>query len=90
MLRNRFFAHGHFGGRMLAFHVRAPIEGENLAWGSGAFSTPERIVAEWLASPGHRRNLLRPGFTRLGLGIAWGPFHGERDAIVVTADFAGD
>lgn len=89
MLRNHFFAHGHFGGRMLAFHVQAPFEGENLAWGNGEFSKPEQIVAEWLASPEHRRNLLRPGYSRLGIGIAWGTFLGQPGTIVVTADFAG-
>jgi uncharacterized protein YkwD len=41
----------------------------------------------WLASPGHRANLLRPGFRRLGLGIATGSFPGQAGATVVTADF---
>ena len=89
MLRNHFFAHGHFGGRMLAFHVAGPFEGENLAWGAGTLSTPESIVAEWLASPEHRANLLRHIYSRVGLGIVHGTFHGSANAIVVTADFAG-
>jgi uncharacterized protein YkwD len=43
----------------------------------------------WLASPGHRANLLKPSYRRIGLGIARGPFQGQPAASVVTADFGG-
>jgi uncharacterized protein YkwD len=89
MLRRNYFAHGDFPGRMAAFHIQAPAAGENLAWGSGAYGTAQTIVQEWLASPEHRANLLRPGFTRIGIGIARGTFLGNGGASVVTADFAG-
>jgi uncharacterized protein YkwD len=46
-------------------------------------------VARWLASPGHRRNLLRPGFSRIGLATPVGPFQGAEAAAVVAAEFAG-
>ena len=32
-------------------------------------ATPARIVEVWTASRGHRANILRAGFTRLGTGI---------------------
>jgi uncharacterized protein YkwD len=51
--------------------------------------TPQWVVDHWLASPMHRAVLLRPGFRRVGLGIAFGTFIGHGDAAVVTADFAG-
>jgi uncharacterized protein YkwD len=89
MLHDNYFAHGDFRGRMIAFHVRAPAAGEDLAWGNGAYADPGTIVAEWLASPEHRANLLRPGFTRIGIGIANGTFLGNGEVAVVTADFAG-
>jgi uncharacterized protein YkwD len=89
MLRHDFFAHGAFGGRMLAFHVRGPFEGENLAWGTGRYGRPGMVVRAWLASPEHRANLLRPGYARIGLGVERGSFLGARGATVVTADFAG-
>jgi uncharacterized protein YkwD len=89
MLRHNFFAHGAFGGRMLAFHVRGPFEGENLAWGTGRYGRPGMVVRAWLASPEHRANLLRPGYARIGLGVSRGSFLGARGATVVTADFAG-
>jgi uncharacterized protein YkwD len=89
MLREGVFTHGDFHGRMVAFHVVGPTAGENLAWGNGSFARPVAIVREWLASPEHRANLLRPGWTRIGIGIARGTFQGNGGAAVVTADFAG-
>lgn len=89
MLRSDYFAHGDFPGRMATFHVRGPVAGENLAWGSGPYGQTQAIVQEWLASPEHRANLLRPGFSRIGIGIVRGTFLGNAGATVVTADFAG-
>jgi uncharacterized protein YkwD len=89
MLQTDTFAHGAFAVRMKSFHVRGPFAGENLAWGTGSFALPQTIVSEWLKSPEHRRNLLRPGFTRIGIGEAQGSFLGADGALVVTADFAG-
>lgn len=90
MLHGGYFAHGDFPARMVAFHVHGPAAGENLAWGSGSEGSPATIVAEWLASPPHRANLLRPGWTRIGIGVARGTFEGYGGSTVVTADFAGD
>ena len=42
-----------------------------------------------MSSPGHRANLLRPGFRRIGIGALVGRFSGYSGATVVTADFAG-
>ena len=89
MLRRDYFAHGDFVARMAEFHVHGPTAGENLAWGSGPFGRAGTIVEEWLASPEHRANLLRPGYARIGIGLVRGSFLGTGDATVVTADFAG-
>jgi uncharacterized protein YkwD len=89
LLRSNTFTHGAFTARMLRFHAVGPIVGENLAWGAGSYAAPQHVIAMWLASPEHRRNLLRPGFVRIGLGFARGTFQGSGDALVVTADFAG-
>jgi uncharacterized protein YkwD len=89
MLQHDYFAHGDFGGRMAAFRVPGPTIGENLAWGTGRYGEAPSIVQEWLASPEHRANLLRPGYSRIGFGIARGTFLGSGGATVVTADFAG-
>jgi uncharacterized protein YkwD len=89
MMRRGYFAHGAFTRRISGFHVRAKVVGENLAWGTGPYSAAKAIVQEWLASPEHRANLLRSGFTRVGVGSAVGTFVGRSGATVVTADFAG-
>lgn len=89
MIRGGYFAHGNFLGRMLAFHVHGPFLGENLAWGSGAYASAGAVISEWLHSPGHRANLLRPSFTRIGIGAAQSRFLGNGGSTVVTADFAG-
>jgi uncharacterized protein YkwD len=89
MLRRKYFAHGDFALRMRRFHIAGSFAGENLAWGVGARAAARTIVAEWLASPDHRANLLRPGFSRVGLATLVGSFSGHAGATVVTADFAG-
>jgi uncharacterized protein YkwD len=89
MLVTGSFQHGAFGTRMVRFAVSGTLTGENLAWGNGRLGTASAIVGAWLASPEHRANLLRPEFTRIGIGDLVGAFFGFGDAHVVTADFAG-
>jgi uncharacterized protein YkwD len=93
MLRGGYFAHGNLHGRMVAFRVRGPFVGENLAWGNGSYASPATVISEWLRSPEHRANLLRPGFARIGIGVVTtsgqGTFLGTGGATVMTADFAG-
>jgi uncharacterized protein YkwD len=57
--------------------------GENLALGYG----PRATVQAWLASPGHRQNLLSPAFHRVGLGVAVGQADGQTVRFT-TADFS--
>jgi uncharacterized protein YkwD len=89
MLRGNYFAHGDFRTRMIRFHVRGPFVGENLAWGSGSYASPQAVIEQWLASPAHRANLLRPTFTRIGVGAVQGTFLSNAGSTVLTADFAG-
>jgi uncharacterized protein YkwD len=44
--------------------------GENIAWGSGALGTPKAIVAAWMASPGHRANILDPRYRDTAVGVS--------------------
>ena len=89
MLVTQIFQHGAFGQRMVRFDVTGTLTGENLAWGKGPLGSAGSIVRLWLASPEHRANLLRPRFTRIGIGDLVGPFRGYDSTHVVTADFAG-
>jgi uncharacterized protein YkwD len=43
--------------------------GENIAGGQ---LSPERVLQMWMESPGHRSNILNPGFTEFGVGLAAG------------------
>jgi uncharacterized protein YkwD len=45
------------------------VIGENLAWGTYQLSTPQSIVAAWIASPGHLANILESQYTETGIGI---------------------
>ena|SRR5215210_1525454 len=89
MLRSGAFNHGDFARRLSSFGARGPRIGENLAWGTGSQGTSAAMIQGWLASPGHRANLLRPGFRRIGIGRRVGTFGGYGGAVVVTTDFAG-
>jgi uncharacterized protein YkwD len=40
--------------------------GENIAQGQ---TTPAQVMAAWMASAGHRANILNPAFQRLGVGV---------------------
>jgi len=89
LLRTNVFEHGSFAERLALHGARGPAYGENLAWGTGRLASARSILGAWMASPGHRANVLRPGWRRIGVGALNGRFLGHRGATVVTADFAG-
>jgi uncharacterized protein YkwD len=89
MLDADVFAHGRAIAELVPQQAPWHHVGENLAWATGEDETPESIVDAWLASPEHRANLLATAYTRIGIGALEGPFLGNADALVVTADFAG-
>ena len=43
--------------------------GENIGWGTLWLATPRAIVAAWMASPGHRANILDPRFRATAVGV---------------------
>jgi uncharacterized protein YkwD len=53
-------------------NLRGWAMGENLAWGTGSFSTPANIVQAWLDSPGHKRNLLDRRWRETGISVVVG------------------
>ena len=44
--------------------------GENIAWGTLSLASPHAIVAAWMASPGHRANILDPSYRQTGIGVS--------------------
>jgi uncharacterized protein YkwD len=62
---DRMRAAGYMSSSQAGFEV-----GENIAWGTGSLSTPRAIVAAWMASPGHRANILDSHFRDSAVGVA--------------------
>jgi uncharacterized protein YkwD len=97
MVLGSFFAHRAPGGPTLpgrlarvgylGRHAVDWVVGENLAWARGAAATPRGIVAAWMASPGHRRNVLDADFREVGIGVAVGTPGDPREGVTVTTDF---
>jgi uncharacterized protein YkwD len=76
MAKRKFFEHRNPDGVEPAariVHTGYPpiFVGENLGWGEEAESTPAEMVRLWMHSPGHRRNLLRPNYRDIGIGLAY-------------------
>jgi len=55
--------------------------GENLALGN--FSNDKALVDGWMASPGHRENILRSGYTEIGIAVKEGTYEGKRTWLAV-------
>jgi uncharacterized protein YkwD len=68
------FSHGaNFAGRISAAGYPWSAAGENIATG---YPTPRVVVAGWMASTGHCRNILDPTFRDLGIGVVARPVRG--------------
>lgn len=48
-----------------AFGLTYRTAGENIAYG---YPTPQAVVNSWMNSEGHRKNILNPSFTQIGVG----------------------
>ena len=84
MFARSYFSHVAPGGDDLADRMRAAgvgyiAAGENLALAPTLFSAHSGLMQ----SPGHRANILRPQFGRVGIGILDGGMHG----LMVTQAF---
>jgi uncharacterized protein YkwD len=52
-----------------AVHAAEFAVGENIAWGTGSYTTPAHIVAEWMASPPHREVMLSTEYRNVGVAV---------------------
>ncbi len=64
----RMRAFGYISSSRVGFEV-----GENIAFATGELDTPSAIVAAWMASPGHRANILDRGYRETGIGVSTHP-----------------
>ena len=76
-------------GYIFSSHIGYAL-GENIAWATLWLASPKAIVASWMASPGHRANILDATFVDTGIGVSPHPLaslaHGQAGAIY-TQDF---
>ena len=95
MVRHNFFSHVSPGGSTVHSRIARTgylrgasgwSIGENIAYGTGHYATPEETVDAWMHSPGHRTNILHPGFREIGIGIALGA-PGQDGGATYTTDF---
>ena len=79
MRDNRYFDHNSpiYGTpfqMMKSFGINYRSAGENIAAGQ---TTAESVMQAWMNSPGHKKNILSPNFTHIGVGYAKGGSYGH-------------
>ena len=83
----RMRAAGYISSSQIGYEVA-----ENIGWGALWLATPRAIVAAWMASPGHRANILDARFRDTAVGVSPHPpsslVRGQAGAIY-TQDFGG-
>lgn len=97
MVSEKFFAHETPDGKTVVDRVEPTgyipnsgdwVVGENLAWGSGALSTPQAIVNGWMNSPGHKANVLASDYKDIGVAACMGaPAEGKSGGTVYVHNF---
>jgi uncharacterized protein YkwD len=96
MVSNYYFEHTTPKGvtmvdRILRAHYVRGDEGwslgENLAWGTGTYGTPRGAVDAWMASSGHRENILRRAYRDVGIGVVLGVPGSDGAGATYTLDF---
>lgn len=86
MFSNQYFEHTSPSGLgvsdvMGEVDYKFLVAGENLALGN--FGGDPQIVAAWMASPGHRANILDKRFTEIGIAVGYGLYKGKKQWLAV-------
>lgn len=87
MAANNYFSHNSrngttFGTRIRQAGYRYRLAAENIAAG---YQTPEEVVSGWMASPGHRANILNCRLRNVGIG--YGESNGSAYGTYWVQDF---
>ncbi|MGZ0049469.1 CAP domain-containing protein [Brevibacillus gelatini] len=74
MANNNYFDHNSptYGSpfdMMKQFGISFMTAGENIAMGQ---RTPQEVMTQWMNSEGHRKNIMNPAFTKIGVGYTNG------------------
>jgi uncharacterized protein YkwD len=62
---SRMIACGYIPNSQVGYEI-----GENIGWGTLYLGTPRAILAAWMASPGHRANILDARFRDTAIGVS--------------------
>lgn len=86
MFKNQYFEHVSPSGESVSDVVRRAgyeyiVVGENLAL--GIFAGDEKVVAAWMASPGHRKNILDARYQEIGVAVGQGMYQGRKQWLIV-------
>lgn len=97
MLDKDYFSHNSyngetFGARLKRFGYTSSgysyyTVGENIAWGSGSYGSPDSIFKGWMNSTGHKANILNKNFREIGIGARTGTYKTYTGATMYTVDF---
>ncbi|MCQ4433421.1 CAP domain-containing protein [Clostridioides difficile] len=72
MIDDNYFSHNSptYGSpfdMLKKFGISYKTAGENIAMGQ---KTPKEVVNAWMNSEGHRKNIMNPNFSKIGVGVA--------------------
>lgn len=72
MINKNYFSHtsptyGSPFDMMKNFGIKYSTAGENIAYGQ---KTAQEVMNAWMNSSGHRKNILSPNYTQIGVGLA--------------------
>ena len=86
MFKNQYFEHVSPSGQSVSDVVRQTgydyiVVGENLAL--GVFGGDQQVVDAWMASPGHRRNILDSRYQDIGIAVGKGLYQGRTQWLIV-------
>jgi uncharacterized protein YkwD len=87
MFAGQYFAHVNSSTGESAITVASSVGYANLALGEnlalGNYAGDAGVVAAWMASPGHRANILDTHYTQIGVAVREGMFDGQETWIAV-------
>lgn len=86
MFTNQYFEHESLSGLSVgdltsSVDYEYIIVGENLALGN--FKNNKSLVDAWMASEGHRANILKKSYTEIGVAVGYGTFNGQKTWLAV-------
>lgn len=86
MFKNQYFEHVSPSGQSVSDVVRQTeysyiVVGENLAL--GVFGGDQQVVKAWMASPGHKKNILDSRYQEIGVAVGKGLYQGRTQWLIV-------